>query len=152
MATWTVITAADLSDYSVGAKVNALRSAALAMGQTDPFDRVMPDVVATVRGLIASSRRNELSATTDSVPPEAKTHVCWLVIEALQARLMGLTLKEEEKRMIDRAWQYFRDVAKGDIAVSMPDNPVVADVQQTSRISILTDNIRNFSRETLAGL
>lgn len=152
MPVWVTIAATDLDDYAVGAKVNALRTAALASGQTDPFLRVMPDVVATVRNMIASNPANVLSATADSVPPETKTHVCWLVIEALQTRLMGLKLTEEERRMIDRAWQYFRDVAKGDITVSTPGDPQAAEVQSGQAISVVSSSGRLFTRDTMAGL
>ena len=152
MATWITIDADDLSDYSVAAKITALRSSALAVGQDDPFDRVMPDVAATIRGMISAGGQNLLSSTANSVPPEGKTHFCWLVIEALQARLPGLALKEEERRMIDRAWQWLRDVAKGDIGVSTPDDPITAAMQSGSGISVVTANDRQFTRDKLAGL
>jgi phage gp36-like protein len=152
MPAWVVITSSDLDDYSVGSKVNALRTAALSGGQGDPFDRVMPDVAATCRNMIASNAGNVLSATANSVPPETKTHVCWLIIEALQTRLMGLKLTEEERRMIDRAWQYFRDVAKGDVTVSAPDDPSESEVQGGAAISVVSTGERVSNRDTLAGL
>lgn len=152
MPTWIVITAANLGDYSVGAKVNALRTAALSSGQTDPFTRVMPDVVATVRTMIASASGNVLSGTANSIPPETKTYVCWLVIEAMQTRLPGLKLMDEERRMIDRAWQYFRDVAKGDIQVSAPDDPETPAVQSGPAISVVSSPDRLFTRNTLSSL
>jgi hypothetical protein len=152
VATWIVIAAADLNDYSVGAKVNALRTAALSSGQTDPFLRVMPDVVATVRNLIASHSANQLSSTPNAVPPEAKMHVCWLIIEALQVRLTGLALKEDERKIIDRAWQYFRDVSKGIISVSTPADAMAAEVQAPGAISVVSAPDRVFSRSTLSGL
>jgi len=151
MATWITIAATDLNDYSVGAKITALRTSALAAGQTDPFTRVMPDVAATVRTYLAAGGKNELSATANSVPPEAKTHFCWLVIEAMQARLMGLSLKDEERRMIDRAWQWFRDVADGKIGISAPDDPVASEVQAAASISVVSTNTRKFTRTTLDG-
>lgn len=152
MPRWVTIVAEDLADYSVGAKVDALRQKALASGQTDPFDQIMTDVVATMRGLMSAGGRNQLSKLSDSVPPEAKTHFCWLVIEAMQARLPGLALKDEERRMIDRAWQWLRDVAKRDIAISQPDDPIDAPVQATGGISVVTSNTRLMTRETQAGL
>lgn len=152
MPTWVAIVADDLNDYSAGAKVSALRSKALAEGQTDPFARVMPDVAATARGYLARGGQNQLSLTANSVPPEAKTHLCWLIIEALQARLPGLALKDEEKRMIDRAWQYLRDVAKGDIAIATPDDPTTPDVQAGSAITVVNAPERRFTRHRLEGI
>ena len=152
MATWIAITASDLDDYSVGAKVAALRTAALSSGQTDPFDRVMPDLVATVRAMIASASGNVLSDTENSIPPEIKGHVCWLVIEALQTRLPGLRLTEDERRMIDRAWQYLRDVARGDIKVSTPDDAATPEMQDGAAISVVSSPDRLFTRTTLSSL
>lgn len=152
MAAWITIAATDLNDYSVGAKITALRTNALAAGQTDPFTRVMPDVAATARTYLSANGKNSLDATANSVPPEAKTHLCWIVIEAMQARLMGLSLKDEERRMIDRAWQYFRDVADGKIAISEPDNPIEAEVQAAASISVVSTNTRKFTRTSMDGL
>lgn len=152
MAAWIVITATDLADYSVGAKVDALRTAALASGQSDPFTAVMPSVVATCRNYIAGRAGTQLSATADSVPPEAKGHTCWLIIESLQARLPGLRLTDEEKRMIDRAWSWYRDVAKGVLPVSTPDDPIEAPVQSPGRITLVSSSPRLATRETLGGL
>lgn len=152
MAAWVTIDTDDLADYSVGEKVTALITQALNVGQTDPSARVIPDVIAIARGYLAAQGRNVLSLTPNSIPPEAKTHVCWIVVEALQARLPGLMLTDEEKRMIDRAWEWLRDVAKGTIAISTPDDPVVPDVQAPSPIVVVDKPTRVATRSTLAGL
>jgi hypothetical protein len=147
-AAWIVITASDLNDYSVAAKVSALRTAALAGGQTDPFDRVMPDVVATMRAQIGLN--NEVSATANSLPPEVKTHGCWLVIAALQARLPGLKLTDEEKEMVKEARRYMEKIAAGDIRVTEPTNPVDSGLQ-TGTPSIAA-NDREVDRTTMDGM
>ena len=152
MPAWVTIDLDDLNDYSAGEKVAALVSAALAVGQTDPSVRVIPDVVAIARGYLAARGQNLLSATANSVPPEAKTHVCWLIIEALQARLPGLVLMDEERRMIDRAWEWLRDVAKGAISIATPDDPIVAEVQAPAAISVVEKPVRVTTRSTLSGL
>ena len=152
MAAWVTIDSGDLADYSVGEKVTALITQALDVGQTDPSARVIPDVIAIARGYLAAQGRNVLSATANSIPPEAKTHVCWIAVEALQARLPGLMLTDEEKRMIDRAWEWLRDVAKGVIAISTPDDPIVPDVQAPSPIVVVDSPVRVMSRDKLAGL
>jgi hypothetical protein len=103
---WIVITAAHLNDYSAGAKVNALRTAALAGGQADPFTNVSADVIARVRAQIGSNKTNQLSATANSVPPDLKTHTCWLIIQAMQGRLPGLKLTDDEKEMVKKAEDY----------------------------------------------
>lgn len=152
MPTWVTITADDLADYSVGIKITALRTQALEEGQTDPFDRVMPDVAEIVRGYLARGGRNQLSETPNSVPPEAKAHFCWIVIEALQARLPGLSLQEEETRMIDRAWQWLRDVARGEIAISTPDDPIAAPVQSGGAITVVNAPTRKYTETGLDGV
>lgn len=153
MATaWIVLTADDLNDYSVGAKVNALRTAALAAGQADPFTKVMTDIVAVMRAQIGSSGKNQVSLTANSLPPECKIYGCWLVIEAMQARLPGLSLKDEEKAMIDHAHAYMKSVAGGTTLVSEPVDPIDAGLQSGGSISVVSAPARKFTRETLDAL
>lgn len=157
MATWITITAADLRDYSVASKVTALRTAALGSGQADPFDAVMEDVVSAIRVQIQSKWPNHVSETANSIPPEMKTHVCWLILQALQTRLPGLNFTPPEEAMIKAAREYVDNVATGKYTVSKADDPISPrDVQNNAGIEVVTPStdatVRPVSKSTLAGL
>ena len=145
MSTWIIITADQLNDYSVAAKVNALRTAALKAGQADPFDAVMPDVVAAVRMQIQSCASNQVSATANSIPPELKSHVCWLIIQAMQARLPGLKLSDEEKDMVKKADRYMEKVASCEYKVSAPEE-ASDEVVQAGTSPAITPRTKRFER------
>lgn len=127
MAAWINIVVTDLNDYLVGAQVAALRSAALAAGQSDPFENVMHDRTNYVRARI--SKRISISETAYSVPPELKTAACMLIIEAMQGRL-NLQLTDDQRTAIARAYKDLDIAATDDLPVSTPDDPVEPEVQQ----------------------
>lgn len=126
MAAWINIVVTDLNDYLVGAQVSALRTAALASGQSDPFENVMHDRTNYVRARI--SKRISISATAYSVPPELKTCACLLIIEAMQGRL-NLKLTDDQRSAIARAYKDLDIAATIDLPVSTPDDPVDPVVQ-----------------------
>jgi hypothetical protein len=157
MSTWVTIAADDLRDYTVAAKLTALRTAALGSGQSDPFANVMEDVINTIRVQIQSKYPNHVSETALSIPPEMKTHVCWLIIRAMQARLPGLNFTPAEEQMIEAAQEYVDRVARGIYTVSKADDPELPrDVQNNTgveRVTPTTDTtIRPVTRTTLGGL
>ena len=55
MPNWITLTLADLNDYKVGELVEALRTEALASGQSDPMPRFLTAVTDEVRAAIAWS-------------------------------------------------------------------------------------------------
>jgi hypothetical protein len=151
--TWIVITANDLNGYLVAAQVAALRTAATAVGQTDRFAEVMPDVVKRIRKKIESCTRNQLSATPNSVPPELKTAACILTIQAMQAGIPGLKLTDEQRTMIETAESDLRDIAACKMVVSQPTDPLVPSEAQTSgTIQMVNKPTRHATRTKLAGL
>lgn len=154
MATnWILIAVTDLNDYLVGAQVSALRTAALAAGQADPFTNVMHDMASRIRLKIESCRTNLVSATAYTVPPECKWIACYLIIEAMQTRLPGLKLSDEQKGQIDRAYKELNLIAKCDSVVTMPTDPLEpTDAQQGGEIQIASSTTRQFTRGKLAGL
>lgn len=142
----------DLNDYLVGAQVNALRAAALAAGQADPFTNVMHDMASRIRLKIESCQRNQVSATPYTIPPECKWIACYLIIEAMQTRLPGLKLTEEQKGQTDRAYKELNLIAKCESAVTLPSDPLVpADAQQGGAIEIASSSTRQFTRDKLSG-
>jgi hypothetical protein len=58
MPRWVTITTDDLNDTKVAALVDALRTAALAVGQDDPVDEIIADVISRIRAEVASCSQN----------------------------------------------------------------------------------------------
>ena len=152
MPAWIVITAEDLANYSVGEKITALRQEALDQNQGDPFTAVMPEVAAEARGYLSRGGQNQLSETANSVPPEAKRSFVWLVIQAMQTRLPGLSFSDEEKAAIEDAHRWFERVADGKIAISVPEDPVTPQVQAGGAIAVVSAPTRVFTSTALNGI
>jgi hypothetical protein len=150
---WIVIAASDLDDYLVGAQAEAIRTAALGVGQSDRFARVMPDVAARIRNEIQACSGNLVSATPNAIPPELKTIACQLIIEAMQAALPGLELTENQGNLIRDGRRYLERIAKCEIAVSEPDDPLEpTEVQRNSPMTVVTSSTRHFTRSAQDGL
>ena len=149
---WVVIAQTDLNDYLVSAQVDALAAAALAPGQTNPFARVMPDVMARIRAAIAGCQRNRVSATANSVPPELKWAACLLTIEAMQTRVVGLVLTEEQKGMIRDAKDELKLIRECESVVVTPTDPVVPDVQRGGNIVVVTSSENEATPQQTSGL
>jgi hypothetical protein len=147
---WIVPTKSDLDTYLVGAQAMAVRTAALAPGQSDTFAAVMQDRCNYVRNRI--SRRIQISATAYAIPPELKTTTLWLIIEALQGRLPTLALSEDQRRMIDRAYRDLEIAGTDDLPVSTPDDPTSPSVQASGGIEVVREPTRRLTRESLDGL
>lgn len=149
MSAWIVIAVTDLNDYLVAAQVAAMRTAALAVGQSDPFTNVMHDRANYVRNRI--SRRIQISETAFAVPPELKGQTCLLIIEAMQGRLK-LNLTEDQKTAISRAYRDLDIAATDDFPVSTPDDPVQPDVQAGGGMRVVSSRTRAASGSKLSGL
>jgi len=153
MAAWIVITTSDLNDYLAGAQVNALRTAALASGQADPFGAVMPAVAARVRAEVQGCKTNQISATANSVPPALKRETCMLILEAMQTRIPTLKLTEDQQRQIERAYAYLERVAKCDVPIDQPNDPLSpSNVQKGGDAELVTKTDRTSTRAKLDGL
>lgn len=119
---WTQPTASDLDTYLVAAQVDALRTKAIRLGQTDPFAAARAEVLPVVRGYVAAAGTVALDADVLSVPPELKTATCVLILELMLGRLqIGLT--EGQQSMVERANVQLRDAAAGRLALSKTDTP-----------------------------
>jgi hypothetical protein len=153
MAAWITIAVSDLNDYLVAAQVNALRSAALGSGQSDPFTNVMQAVTNRVRAKILSCDRNQVSATSYEVPPELKTQTIWLILEAMQSRIPGLKLTDEQKTLVTKAEKDLDDVAACDFAITTPTTPLTpSGVARGNEVELVSSRTRTATPAKLAGL
>ena len=150
MNSWIVIAVDDLNDYLVGAQMSALRASALATGQADPFTNIMHDRANYVRNRI--SKRIQISLTPYAVPPELKTSACWLIIESMQTRIPSLKLSEDQKRLIDRAYKDLDIAATPELPITVPDDPVVPNVDPGGGAELVTKADRQRTRDKMSGL
>lgn len=149
---WITLSEEDLNDYLVGAKMNALRTAALATGQSDPFEAIMPDIAQRIRLKIASCARNRLSATQHSIPPELKWVAAYLIIEAMQGRIPSLRLSDDQKAQIAEARKQLDRIADCKDVVSDPSDPESSVAQQSGGIALVSSTTRTSTRESMNGL
>lgn len=148
---WIVITAEDMNAYQVGAMMDALRTAALADGQTDPFAETMHDRCNYIRNRI--SGRTQISSTPYTIPPELKSQACLLILEAMQPRLPGLNLSEDHKTQIARAYKDLDIAATEDFPVSVPadaETPLVKGGKGS--LTIVSQTTNHVTREAFSGL
>jgi len=152
--TWIVITRVDLDDYLLGAGMDAFSSAALEVGQTDPFLRIMPDVAARIRAEVRGCKANKVSNLANSIPPDLKTSACALIIEQMATRLsMGLPLTEAMKTAADKADKYLVRISRCEVPITEPDDPqTTSDVQNGSIIETVQEGNSGNSREELERL
>ena len=149
---WVTIEVADLNDYLVGAQVDAVNSAALAEGQGDRFTNVMTNAVNSVRTKIETCTRNRVSATPLSVPPSLVEHTCMIIIDALQGSIPGLALTEDQVRRINRLRDELDKVAKCDLAVEQPTDPLDPPNAQGNVLPSVDKKVRTYRPEDQDGL
>lgn len=152
MSLWLILTPSDLDDYLAAPQVAALRAAALGSGQTDPFLRVMPDVASRIRAEIQGCPRNRVSATPQSIPPNLKSIACLLILEALQARIPGLSLTPEQKTLIADGRDYLKRIGRGQAPVEAPDDPEPSAIQPSSGLQRVAALCPRTGRAHLDGL
>ena len=119
---WITITSNDLGEYLPSAQLRALRTKALATGQSDPTASYIIEVTNLVRNTIAGAGF-PLEATANSFPQVLKTSVAFLVIALAQTRL-GLTLTPDQKAQIENAETMLANIAAGKVAIEAPLIPV----------------------------
>ncbi len=149
---WTSITSADVDDYLVAAKADALRTAALRGGQTDTISRVIADVVGYVRLSVAACARNHIDSDTGKVPTSLKTQTLDLIINRLHLRL-EVTLKEDRVRAGDQAEKILSLVRKCEHPIEITSSPeATPTAQQSGGIQTSTTTTRKATASKLDGL
>lgn len=148
---WVVLTQNDVLPYCVQDQKNRLEILNTQQGE-DPFTAVMPDVAAEVRTAIASNPANTLSATANSIPPELKRTMIWLLIETLAVQFSnGAPLTPAQTTQVEKAHETLERVSNwklesqrtngGGFYISQPDDPETTAAQSARPAAtvILTD-------------
>jgi hypothetical protein len=152
---WVTVAASDLDTYLTGIKVDALQTAALSAGQTDPFIDAHVDVIARIRNKIKSCSNYVVSATANTIPPELKSAACWLILEAMNARVglsRGIQLTEDQKTLIKKFEDDLTAISKCDLVVSTPTDPEENNVQAGPPMVVISSSPRVCTRASMNGL
>lgn len=151
MSNWTAITTDDLNDAKVAALVDALRSAALADGQTDPTPRVTQVVVDRIRRKIASCSTNRLDADETTIPRGLKDMAVDLILYELKGRL-EIPLTEDERSQRRTHESDLDRIASCQDTVEQPDDGIDAPVQDSGGSPSFSGRTRINMRERQDGL
>ena len=104
---WTTLTTDDLADAMTATELGKFTGAAV------DATAILGNLVAEVRGMIASHPTNSLSADATKIPPSMKGHALaiarWRVLTAIPGYQPGNAREKE----YDTATEYFRQVARG---------------------------------------
>lgn len=152
---WLTPTTDDLNRVLVAAQAAALRTAALAVGQSDPFVGARDAVVAEVRAAIQSCARNLVSATAGTVPPELVSATMYLILAEMQGRLPSLRMTEDQKELVSQARKRLERIAECKLAVSAPSEALEpASVQRGGGASVVEadTSVRTATRTQMDGL
>jgi len=120
MDTWITIAQSDVLASINNSELTAAINTALASGQDNPLDTLIPDVTAEVRGFVR--RRNTLGQT-GTLPQELKNAAIDIIIYRAANRLRKTAIAADKQADNDAALKKLEEVAEGRIAVSAPDNP-----------------------------
>lgn len=150
--TWSVIAETALDSYWNALQSVALKTGKLAVPLSNAFPQVMTDVVNMMR--VALSARGSVSTLALSVPPEARIHACYLIVEALTTRIPTLDLSKEQKDAADRARLWLADLAdpKKPVVVSAPDSGMALATFQPRGTKLVSARRQIFTRRDMDGL
>jgi hypothetical protein len=149
MASWIQLNPNDLNDAKAAPLVAAYRSAALADGQGDPATHKIETVCDRIRAEIQACRRNQVSATPHSIPKSLKDLAMRLVIWEMQSRL-GDALPPSDQDKTDHRddLKYLERIAKCDVTIETPDDPLPQGEVQRSGSITTTEAKRSSTRVT----
>lgn len=131
MPRWIPVTLSDLEDSKVAKLVTALRTKALAVGQTDPSVRVIASVVTDIRRKIASCRMNRTDADETTIPASLLPLATDLIIFRLKNRL-EIPLTEDERNSQRSYESTLNRIAACDDVIEQPDDAETPAVESTS--------------------
>ena len=144
MSNWTTISVADLNDTKVAAMVDALRSSALADGQSDPSARIIQEVVSRIRAEIKGCYKNKLDIDTAKIPNSLKDLACRMIIRLLKNRL-ELALTEDERSDKRSDERFLERISRCEVPISTPDQPTDSGEVQPPPTPVILKRNRSYT-------
>lgn len=152
MPNWIPITIETLYEAKVAALIDACDSAALGSGQANRAAGIIQGVVEEVRNSVSKCPNNQVDADTTTIPKGLRNLAVTLIIASLKNSIEQ-PLTDDEARDV----KYRRDqlseieVCKGP-SIDQPDTPVAPDVQQSGASTIIHQNSRPITGDSLRSL
>lgn len=99
------------------------------LGQTggvsdDRLPGILELLTSEIRGMIATHRSNQLDSDEDKIPVSFIARAAIIARWRLMASIPNYTPSESRKLEYEKAEDFFKRVAKGEIRPEAPDNPI----------------------------
>jgi len=148
---WTSITITDLNASKLAPLVSALRTAALASGQSDPVDEIKATVITRIRNKVSTCATNKVETDTTTIPASLKALACRMIIREAKGRLeIDLTEDERTQQGIDE--KELTAVSRCELVVDQADVPTAPLVQAVQPGPTISARTRHFSRDQQSGV
>jgi Protein of unknown function (DUF1320) len=148
---WIILTETDIATGITGPELNAVKTAALKSGQTDPVPDTISQVVLEVRGRVAACSQNKLGSGT-TIPDELKASAIDIMVYRLCKRLPGaVVLTPQRDKANDTALALLRDVARCEFRIEQPAS-VTSQVIAGPAVQQVSGSARSATRDTMRGL
>ena len=147
---WITLTESDIQATLSGPELTALKTAALAAGQSDPLPDILARVTREVRGYVAGCDKNTLG-DGDTIPDELEGAAVALARYYLCTRLPVRLLTEERKEEYRSALTLLRDVAACRYAIVQPAT-ASAEIISKPTVQVASSRTRIAGNSNLNGL
>ncbi|MDD2763483.1 MAG: hypothetical protein PHE83_05855 [Opitutaceae bacterium] len=148
---WIALTETNVRTKLSGPELSALKTAALASGQTDPLPDIISQIVKEVRGYVAACARNKLGDGA-TIPDELEGAAISRIRFELATRLPIASLLTEDRRTANaNALSLLRDVAVCRFLIVQPVT-AAADQAAGGTSAELVSEGRDLAGSDLAGV
>lgn len=150
MPAWISITEEDLNATKMAPLMRSLRTAAIAVGQSDPVVEITATVVERIRRKIAACRTNQVDTDTATIPTSLKSLACRMIVREAKDRLeLDLSDTEKEAWRVDE--RELDKIASCDLPIETPGTAVAPSVQATQPGPSISGRRKQFSRHQQEG-
>jgi hypothetical protein len=151
MANWVAISIDNLNNAKIAALVDALRTSALEVGQTERSAEIIEGVVNRIRAEVKGCATNQLDSDETKIPKDLKDLAVRMILRALKSAVEE-PLMEDERADRDADERYLIRVSKCEVPIATPDDPIAGEVQAGGSVEIVSEPTRTVTRDTLKGL
>lgn len=149
---WITLTEAGVQTKLAGAELAALKTAALASGQTNPLPEVITQVTREVRGYVAACSRNTLG-TEGTIPDELELAALNRIRYELATRLPVASLLTDARKDANRAaTEQLKEVAACRFLIVPPATAATEQAATGAAVQVATSSTRKAGRSQLSGL
>lgn len=154
MATWVSLTEDDVLAGMTVRERDDFAKTSVGVSVADRLAPILENMVAEIRGHIASHSGNTLSADASLIPAEVKRHAVALVRWDVLSSIPGYTPGDARKAAYEAANSYFAKVAEGRIRPASADDAVATEVSNPTPAPRprITARKRRYTRDQQDGI